>query len=514
MSRLTEDIFPGYPYAFLQVQSAQASSDLLAKLSEFYQIQKQEHRKKITKKMEQMKSKADTENEKQVLEKVAKLQAEIEKEDTEWIKRNWLTAFDKRVRNCFYLSTNLDLSQLKGSVGVEQEVVAVDGAALESQGLTIIPDFVSEAQEKQLLESVYSGQFENLSMRRVQNFGFRFIFGPNLVQTTKPIQPIPEEFNSSLHGLRENPAVGNVFSGVNKWASNEDFFDQLTITEYKPGEGAPGFIESHKTFQEPIAIISLRSDCVMSFVNGISGDRIEVIVPRLSLVLLSGEMRYLYSQGVPTRKIDKTQNGLLFRKHRLTLTFRKTKSKIGCDCPYHQVCDDVAKAHDAKSSGIFSDIGGEKNQTLLRFEKEHVENVYNNIAEHFSHTRYKPWPRVYEFLMDLPQGSLVGDIGCGNGKYMFCGTGHHFLGVDVAVNFAKICKKKDFSSQVLVADSSMLPLRSDVLDHAISIAVIHHFVSHGSEGVRVTGRAQTAGYRGIGQNYQSGRTRLGVCLGS
>ena len=51
-------------------------------------------------------------------------------------------------------------------------------------------------------------------------------------------------------------------------------------------------------------------------------------------------------------------------------------------------------------------------------EREHVHKVYDDIAHHFSDTRYKPWPRVVEFLQTFPSGSLVLDVGCGNGKYM------------------------------------------------------------------------------------------------
>jgi ubiquinone/menaquinone biosynthesis C-methylase UbiE len=51
-------------------------------------------------------------------------------------------------------------------------------------------------------------------------------------------------------------------------------------------------------------------------------------------------------------------------------------------------------------------------------EQEHVHKVYNDIAHHFSDTRYKPWPRVVEFLRTFQPGSLVLDVGCGNGKYM------------------------------------------------------------------------------------------------
>ncbi|KEP65699.1 UNVERIFIED_CONTAM: methyltransferase domain-containing protein [Hammondia hammondi] len=53
-------------------------------------------------------------------------------------------------------------------------------------------------------------------------------------------------------------------------------------------------------------------------------------------------------------------------------------------------------------------------------EREFVGAVYDRIAKHFSHTRYKPWPKVRAFLEGLPKYSLVVDVGCGNGKYLQC----------------------------------------------------------------------------------------------
>ena len=50
--------------------------------------------------------------------------------------------------------------------------------------------------------------------------------------------------------------------------------------------------------------------------------------------------------------------------------------------------------------------------------KEHVYDVYEKIAPHFSNTRYKPWPKVQEFMESVPPGSFVADVGCGNGKYL------------------------------------------------------------------------------------------------
>ena len=76
------------------------------------------------------------------------------------------------------------------------------------------------------------------------------------------------------------------------------------------------------------------------------------------------------------------------------------------------------------------------------FEQKYVKDVYNSIAEHFSHTRYKPWPSVKEFIDELPQYSLVGDIGCGNGKYIFCREDLMFIGTDIAFKFVELVKSK------------------------------------------------------------------------
>ena len=49
--------------------------------------------------------------------------------------------------------------------------------------------------------------------------------------------------------------------------------------------------------------------------------------------------------------------------------------------------------------------------SAAQVETEHVHRVYDDIAFHFSHTRYKPWPKIAEFLAALPSGSFVADIG-------------------------------------------------------------------------------------------------------
>lgn len=59
--------------------------------------------------------------------------------------------------------------------------------------------------------------------------------------------------------------------------------------------------------------------------------------------------------------------------------------------------------------------------------------VYENIADHFSDTRYKPWPKVSSFLSSLPAGSVILDVGCGNGKNM--GLSHQCYEVYIYIAF-------------------------------------------------------------------------------
>lgn len=111
-------------------------------------------------------------------------------------------------------------------------------------------------------------------------------------------------------------------------------------------------------------------------------------------------------------------------------------------------------------------------------EEQYVHEVYNEIASHFSQTRYKPWPIVEKFLMSQPDYSLGIDVGCGNGKYMGVNKKLEILGSDRSdglVGCAQEISKGKYS--LCVADGLHLPHENDRFDFAISIAVIHHFAT-------------------------------------
>ncbi|KAN0110323.1 S-adenosyl-L-methionine-dependent methyltransferase [Hyaloscypha variabilis] len=109
-----------------------------------------------------------------------------------------------------------------------------------------------------------------------------------------------------------------------------------------------------------------------------------------------------------------------------------------------------------------------------KYEEQHVHEVYEQIASHFSSTRYKPWPIVESFLHSLSPGSVGLDVGCGNGKYLAVNQDVFIIGSDRSSNLVKIAAKHE-PHTAIVADTLALPHQTGRFDFAISIAVVHHF---------------------------------------
>ncbi|CAI7607224.1 unnamed protein product [Penicillium palitans] len=112
-------------------------------------------------------------------------------------------------------------------------------------------------------------------------------------------------------------------------------------------------------------------------------------------------------------------------------------------------------------------------QTGEAYEQQNVHEVYQEIAQHFSATRYKPWPIVERFLTGLAPGAVGLDVGCGNGKNLMVNRDVFIIASDRSENLARIARQHQPHSTV-VADILDLPHRDATFDFAISIAVVHH----------------------------------------
>ncbi|XP_036393127.1 probable tRNA methyltransferase 9B [Megalops cyprinoides] len=105
-------------------------------------------------------------------------------------------------------------------------------------------------------------------------------------------------------------------------------------------------------------------------------------------------------------------------------------------------------------------------------EREHVHSVYERIAPYFNDSRYKAWPKVRQFLLEQEPGSIVADVGCGNGKYLNINDDVFKLGCDVCRPLVDAARSQGY--EVQVCDGLRLPYRDGCFDAVLSIAVIHH----------------------------------------
>ena len=109
------------------------------------------------------------------------------------------------------------------------------------------------------------------------------------------------------------------------------------------------------------------------------------------------------------------------------------------------------------------------------FEKTHVKDVYEDISEHFDNTRHYSWDKVEEFVKNINVNTINFDIGCGNGRNMRIREDCHFIGFDITFN---LLKKIEVNGNDGVQCSNLnLPVRDNVADNILSIAVIHHFAT-------------------------------------
>lgn len=108
---------------------------------------------------------------------------------------------------------------------------------------------------------------------------------------------------------------------------------------------------------------------------------------------------------------------------------------------------------------------------MTSFELKNVKHIYDIISPHFDVTRTSIWCDVELFINSFEKNSYVLDAGCGNGKNMYrkdC----MFVGGDFCKNFLEMIKSKNH--QGLQINVKCLPLRDNIFDYTICIAVIHH----------------------------------------
>eukprot|EP00803_Ostreobium_quekettii_P005720 evm.model.scf_27.9 EVM.evm.TU.scf_27.9 scf_27:65880-70787(-) len=400
-------------------------------------------------------------------------------------------------------------------------------------GLSLILDFVSEEEERELLRWQQGERgWEVHAGRRVKHYGFRFDYVTRNIDRNSPLGKLPE-------------CVEGVASRIQS-ASACPQLDQLTINSYPPGVGLLPHVDTHSAFTGAIISLSLGAAATMEFRR--EGVKSRLLLPQRSLLVMDGEARYCWQHYIPHCRLPGVT------ADRISFTFRTARG-FACDCSYPQYCDsqqgsqpptrlalglqgqvaqndgtldpvpqpqveETRVARECCASGsedsaafrvaparrelvdagcqdlqhkINGTSGTEKeiccmsDRHLLRLEEEYVHKVYDVIARHFSSTRFAVWPKVRGFLEALPAAVCVADVGCGNGKYFNVRNDVVVVGLDRSRGLleaaaqrlqpvglpSRWCQGYD----LLTGDCLRLPLRSDTFEAVLCIAVLHHVSS-------------------------------------
>lgn len=162
-------------------------------------------------------------------------------------------------------------------------------------GLMLVRDFLSESEERDLVQFIQRTEFRTLQMhgvtakRRIKQYGFHYAFESYRLTET---DPIPGEFESISHRSA-------VLAGIDpsQWA-------EALVTEYSSGAGI-GWHRDAPAFGI-VAGISLGAACRMRFQTGVGPARMTYTLelPGRSMYLLRGEVRTNWQHMIPpTREL-------------------------------------------------------------------------------------------------------------------------------------------------------------------------------------------------------------------
>jgi len=207
---------------------------------------------------------------------------------------------------------------------------------------------------------------------------------------------------------------------------------------------------------------------------------------------MSKDARYDWEHMIVTRMTDTRNGEVLSRKLRVSLTLRTALSEDGKS--YLPLVESSDYPPVWGKSSLSNELA------TPTCERNHVHKVYDAIATQWHHTRGKRgvlWPGATCFLQRLAPGSIIADVGCGDGKYFpaIWEAGSFVIGTDISEPLLRTAIKSCVNSDddipetcrisehrvhltdrpaMIVADCMSVPLRSSCCDGAICIAVLHH----------------------------------------
>eukprot|EP00818_Percolomonas_sp_WS_P010645 CAMPEP_0117434880 /NCGR_PEP_ID=MMETSP0759-20121206/182_1 /TAXON_ID=63605 /ORGANISM="Percolomonas cosmopolitus, Strain WS" /LENGTH=334 /DNA_ID=CAMNT_0005226387 /DNA_START=1772 /DNA_END=2773 /DNA_ORIENTATION=+ len=197
-------------------------------------------------------------------------------------------------------------------------------------GLKFYEEFITKEEEETISASIYKLPHHNKRFsegigrdikRKVWHFGYEFKYSNN--SAGRPSIPLPDCAQSVVNRLiglgqrdkfmKKDTHYRFAKGDLRDFQDDElelhskaylDIPNQCTVNEYQVGEGISPHVDNAEDFSSWIASLSMLSASVMCFKDPETKDRIEVILPRRSLIVLTGDSRYRMLHSIPQRQFD------------------------------------------------------------------------------------------------------------------------------------------------------------------------------------------------------------------
>ncbi|GJN26538.1 hypothetical protein PR202_gb14475 [Eleusine coracana subsp. coracana] len=200
--------------------------------------------------------------------------------------------------------TLLGARETQGSLLVPRSQVAVTASELGIPGIYMVEEFLTAAEEQELLAAVDSRPWKSLAKRRVQHYGYEFLYETRNVDSKQFLGELPDFVSTVLQKIIS-------FPGVNKCSTK--LVDQLTVV---------GVLQ---VWSLELMKIAVKSQTYK-----------ESHFPTSTVDVTDVRRR-------PHHKIDDVRGQIIRRNsRRVSFTFRKVR--LGpCQCEYKQFCDSHGK---------------------------------------------------------------------------------------------------------------------------------------------------------------------------
>lgn len=85
------------------------------------------------------------------------------------------------------------------------------------------------------------------------------------------------------------------------------------MNDYFPGDGIPPHHDNHDSFTDIIVSISMLSGLTMVFAHPGNKEKESIYLEPKSILIMTGESRYVWNHSIPSRKMDKFKGETIYR---------------------------------------------------------------------------------------------------------------------------------------------------------------------------------------------------------